>query len=135
VIIHVPVRDEWDVVMARKFARELAEREGFPPGRVGALATVVSELARNIVVHARRGEVVLEVLEERGRRGIAAKVRDEGPGIADVELALNRGYSTAGGLGLGLRSAKRLMDEFTIESVVGEGTTVTVKKWAHGAHE
>jgi serine/threonine-protein kinase RsbT len=130
--IHLPVHHECDVIIARKHARELALREGFSEGAAGAIATAVSELARNIVVHARGGEVLLEVVEERGRRGIAVVARDEAPGIADVELAMKDGWSTGKGLGLGLPSAKRLMDELTVESVPGKGTTVTAKKWTHG---
>ena len=136
---HLPYRiaicEEADVVMARKRARELARQEGFAEGRVGAIATAVSEVARNIVVHAGEGEILLVVTKENGRRGILIVARDDEPGIADVALAMQDGYSTVNGLGLGLSSAKRLMDEFTVVSAVGEGTTVTMKKWAHGADE
>jgi serine/threonine-protein kinase RsbT len=132
VAIRVPVREEPDVAIARTRARELARREGFSEGRLGALATAVTEVARNIVVHAGKGEVLLAVVEERGRRGILVVARDGARGIPDVELAMRDGYSTrGGGLGLGLPSARRLMDEFTLTSAVGEGTTVTMKKWAH----
>jgi serine/threonine-protein kinase RsbT len=136
---HLPYRiaicEEADVVMARKRARELARQEGFAEGRVGAIATAVSEVARNIVVHAGEGEILLVVTKENGRRGILIVARDDEPGIADVALAMQDGYSTVNGLGLGLSSAKRLMDEFTVVSAVGQGTTVTMKKWAHGADE
>jgi serine/threonine-protein kinase RsbT len=89
-------------------------------------------VARNIVVHAGTGEILLAVVEERGRRGILVVARDAARGIPDVELAMRDGYSTrGGGLGLGLPSARRLMDEFTLVTGVGEGTTVTMKKWAH----
>jgi serine/threonine-protein kinase RsbT len=130
--LRVPVREEADVAMARKSARELAVSQGFGEGAVGAIATAVSEVARNIVVHARGGEVVLSVVTETGRRGIMVVARDEAPGIPDVELAMRDGYSTAGSLGLGLASAKRLMDFFVVESARGKGTTVTMKKWEHG---
>ena len=126
----ISIREEADVVMARKRARELALEEGFPDARVGALATAVTEVARNIVVHARGGEVVLGVVEERGRRGVFVVARDDHPGIADVHRAMQDGYSTARGLGLGLPSARRLMDAFTLVSAVGKGTTVIMKKWA-----
>lgn len=130
--IRVPVREEPDVAVARARARDLARAEGFPEGRLGALQTAITEVARNIVVHAGAGEIVLSVVEERGRRGILVVARDSARGIADVELAMRDGFSTrGGGLGLGLPSARRLMDEFTLESAVGEGTTVTMKKWAH----
>jgi serine/threonine-protein kinase RsbT len=130
--IRVPVREESDVAIARVRARDLARREGFPEGRLGALATAVTEVARNIVVHAGAGEVLLAVVAEGGRRGILVVARDAARGIPDVELAMRDGYSTqGGGLGLGLPSARRLMDEFTLVTAVGEGTTVTMKKWAH----
>ena len=92
------------------------------------MATAISELARNIVVHAGRGEIVLRPLEEVHRYGIVVIARDEGTGIRDVEAALRYDYSGRGGLGLGLPGARRLMDEFDIESSP-DGTTVTMKKW------
>jgi serine/threonine-protein kinase RsbT len=130
--LRVPVREEADVAVARGRARELARDEGFSEGRAAAVATAVTEVARNIVVHAGAGEILLAVVEERGgRRGIVVVARDESRGIADVEEAMTDGYSTSDGLGLGLPSARRLMDEFTLVSEVGRGTTVTMKKWAH----
>ncbi len=134
-MIRVPVREEADVFVARARARELAARQGFPDGRAAALATAVSEVARNIVLHAGAGEVLLDVAREGGRHGVVVVARDEDPGIADVEAAMRDGYSTAGGLGLGLPGARRLVDEFTLESAVGRGTTVTMKKWAHDLDE
>jgi serine/threonine-protein kinase RsbT len=131
----IAIREEADVVMARKRARELARQAGFADGAVGAITTAVSEVARNIVVHAGEGEILLAMTNEEGRRGILVVARDDEPGIADVVLAMQDGYSTVKGLGLGLSSAKRLMDEFTVVSAVGRGTTVTMKKWAHGADE
>jgi serine/threonine-protein kinase RsbT len=127
----VPVREESDVFLARAAARELALGEGFPDARAAAIATAVTEVAWNIVVHAGAGEVLLAVVEDLGRRGILVVARDEDPGIRDVEEAMRDGFSTAHGLGLGLPSARRLMDEFTLESAIGKGTTVTMKKWAH----
>lgn len=119
--------------MARKAARELAAVVGFSVARAAALAIAVTEVARNIVVHARGGEVLLGVVEDRGRRGIMAIARDRAPGIRDVERALEDGYSTGAGLGLGLPSARRLVDEFALVSAVGQGTTVTMTKWAYDA--
>jgi serine/threonine-protein kinase RsbT len=127
----VAIRHEADVAVARARARELAVREGLSEARAAALATAVSEVARNILVHAGDGEVVLSPVEEAGRRGLQAVARDEHRGIADVEAAMTDGYSTGGGLGLGLPSARRLVDEFSIVSGIGEGTTVTLKKFAH----
>ena len=129
--IRVPIREEPDVVLARTEARALARREGFAEGPAAAIATAVSEVARNIVVHAGEGEVLLAVVEERGRRGDVVDARDDAPGIADVERAIEDGYTTGEGLGLGLSGARRLMDEFTIVSAPGDGTTVTMKKWAN----
>lgn len=107
----------------------LASEAGFPSSDLTLIATAISELARNIVLYAEYGEVVIRLEEVSGRTGIVVVARDEGPGIPDVEHAMQDGYSTSGGLGLGLPGTKRLMDEFEIESEVGRGTVVTVKKW------
>ena len=116
-----------DIVAARKAARELAARLGFSSTDLTVLATAVSEVSRNIVRFAGRG-VVVELLEQP-RRGVRVIARDAGPGIPDVEQALADGYSTYHGLGLGLPGARRLMDEFSVVSEVGRGTTVTMTKW------
>jgi serine/threonine-protein kinase RsbT len=129
--IRVPVHEECDVAVARARARALARAEGFPSNRSEALATAISEIARNIVVHAGAGEIVLATVTHRGRRGIRVVARDDHPGIADVERAMRDGYSTKNGLGLGLPGARRLVDEFTLESSPGRGTTVTMTKWLH----
>jgi negative regulator of sigma-B (phosphoserine phosphatase) len=129
--IRLLLREEADVPLARIRARELALREGFPEIRAAALATAVSEVAWNIVLHAGVGEILLRVTEERGLRAIVVVARDENPGIRDVAGALEDGRSTARGLGLGLPSARRLMDEFALASALGAGTTITMKKWAH----
>jgi serine/threonine-protein kinase RsbT len=131
--VRLSIEEEPDVFVARNRARELALRQGFSRVEVEAIATAVSEVARNIVVHAGRGELLLDAAEERGRRGVVVVARDEEPGIPDVEQAMQDGYSTAGGLGLGLPSARRLMDEFSIASAAGAGTTVIMKKWAHAS--
>jgi serine/threonine-protein kinase RsbT len=128
--IRVPIREEPDVAVARIRARELACAEGFAAAATEAIATAVTEVARNIFVHAGAGDVLLEAVEERGRRGIVVVARDAAGGLASVEDAMRDGWSTSGGLGLGLPSARRLMDEFTIASVAGAGTTVTMAKWA-----
>jgi serine/threonine-protein kinase RsbT len=94
-----------------------------------ALATAVTEIARNIVVHAWSGEIALGILEQDTRRGVIVTARDAGPGIADLERAMLDGFSTGTGLGYGLPGARRLVDEFEIESKVGVGTMVTLKKW------
>ncbi|HTN51604.1 MAG TPA: SpoIIE family protein phosphatase [Anaeromyxobacter sp.] len=127
--IRIPIRAEWDVAEARARARELAEREGFRAGGIGAIATAVSEVAWNIVEHAGSGEVRLEPVREGVRRGIRVVAVDQAEGIRDLELALSDGGSTGKGLGLGLPGARRLMDGFSVVSARGEGTTVTMEKW------
>ena len=94
------------------------------------LATAISEIARNITTYAKRGEVFIELVRDsNGRRGVKVIARDQGPGIADLERALTDGYTTGGGLGLGLPGARRLVDEFDIQTAPGQGTTVTLVKW------
>jgi len=127
--IKLPIFSDSDIVLARQKARWLAEGLGFSVTELAVIATAVSELARNIVLYARHGEVVLRLIEQGERRGIVVAARDDGPGIPDLTKAMQSGYSTSGSLGLGLPGVKRLMDEFEIVSEVGKGTTVTVKKW------
>lgn len=123
---------ESDVFMARKLAREVAVREGLSRVAVEALATAVSEVARNILVHAGAGEVcVARCTTERGH-GVVVTARDNGQGMADVERALQDGFSTVHTLGFGLAGARRLVDEFEIVSSAGQGTTVVLRKFAGG---
>ena len=126
--VRVPIGADPDVVAARQAARELAARAGFTGSDLTVLATAVSEIARNIVRFTDGGEIVVELLDSP-RRGIRVVARDTGPGIRDVEQALADGYSTYDGLGLGLPGARRLMDEFSIASEPGRGTTVSMTKW------
>ena len=125
----VAIVRESDIVIARQKGRELAAAMGFSSTDQTLLATAISEVARNIISHAGRGEVALSVMEEGGRRGILVVARDQGPGIADPELAMRDGYSTGNSLGVGLPGARRLVDDFDLSSAVGVGTTVTLKKW------
>lgn len=127
--IRLPLDSEADIVAARQKGRILAAEIGLSPSELTVVATVISELARNIVLYARRGMITMKLLERDGRRGIAVTASDDGPGIPDISRAIQDGYSTSGGLGLGLPGVRRLMDEFAIESTVGRGTTVTVTKW------
>jgi RNA polymerase sigma factor (sigma-70 family) len=127
-VVRVPVQADPDVVAARQAVREVAARIGFPATDQTAIATAVSEVTRNVVKFADSGEVEIETIEDP-QRGVRVVVRDAGPGIPDVEQALRDGYSTYEGLGLGLPGARRLMDEFTVVSEVGRGTTVTMTKW------
>ncbi len=125
----VLIESDADIVTVREKGRELARAAGFSGSDLTVTATAISEIARNIVEYAKRGEIRLRLVVEGGRRGIVVVAHDEGPGIPDVRLAMQDGYSTGRGLGLGLPGARRLMDEFEIVSRVGEGTTVTMKKW------
>ncbi len=125
----VRIRSEADIVAARQRGRAMAAELGFSLVNQTFIATAISELARNIVVYAKTGEIVLSSVQEGDKRGIVVVARDRGPGIPDIQLAMRDGYSSSGSLGLGLSGTKRLMDEFEIVSKVGKGTTVTVKKW------
>jgi serine/threonine-protein kinase RsbT len=125
----VPVSRDADVVIARQRAREAAVRAGFSGTDLTLIATAVSEIARNIVKFAHRGEFTFSVVTEPGRTGLVMTARDSGPGIPDLPRALRDGYSTYRGLGIGLPGARRLMDDFDIVSEVGRGTTVTMAKW------
>jgi serine/threonine-protein kinase RsbT len=127
----VPIVGESDVAMARKHVRDLASQAGLDTSSVEALAIATSEVARNILLHAQSGEILLRVTEEHGRRAVVVVAQDDGPGIADIQRAIEDGYSTGSGLGLGLPSARRLVDQFELVSEVGRGTTVTLKKWVH----
>ncbi|HZE04275.1 MAG TPA: anti-sigma regulatory factor, partial [Solirubrobacteraceae bacterium] len=109
--------------------RALGAELGFNKGQLALIATAISELARNILTYAGEGEIVLERVQQNGRRGIVVIARDGGPGIADLDLALQDGYSTSRSLGIGLPGVRRLMDEFELSSALGAGTTVTAKKW------
>jgi serine/threonine-protein kinase RsbT len=125
----IPIEHEGDIVTARQKGRELAASRGLSMTEQTLIATAISEIARNIVVYARRGEMLLAAVEDHGRHGVMVVARDEGPGIANPELAMRDGYTTGNSLGMGLPGARRLMDEFELSSVVGKGTTVRMKKW------
>jgi serine/threonine-protein kinase RsbT len=126
---HVPVSHDAAVVVASQQGRALATQVGFSSSEQGAITIAVLEVASNIVEYAGHGEIVLRLVRENGKSGIVVVARDEGPGIPDIEQAMQDGFSTGGGLGIGLSGAKRLMDEFEIVSEVGKGTTVTMWKW------
>jgi serine/threonine-protein kinase RsbT len=127
----IAIESDSDVVTARQRARELAAELELTSTDQTLLATAISEVARNITTYATRGEVILSVVRDNGgREGIRVVARDDGPGIADIERALQDGYTSGGGLGIGLPGARRLVDEFEIESAPSEGTTVTLVKWS-----
>jgi serine/threonine-protein kinase RsbT len=123
------IRSEHDILSARQRGRELAAELGFIGSDLTLIATAISEVARNIVQYAGHGEIVFAVVQNGEGRGLVVVARDEGPGIADVVQAMQDGYSTGRSLGLGLPGARRLMDEFELDSELGRGTTVTMKKW------
>ena len=125
----VPIRVDTDIVVARQGGRTLATELGFNQTDSTLIATAISELARNIILYAKQGEIVLRPLLNSGPCGMTVIAHDQGPGIADVAQAMRMGYSTSGSLGLGLPGVSRLMDSFEIESRLGHGTTVTVTKW------
>jgi len=130
----IPIESDADVVTARQRARELAAAMDMTSTDQTLLATAISEVARNITTYAGRGEVYVSVVRDAaGREGVRVIARDEGPGIADVERALQDGYTTGGGLGLGLPGARRLVDEFAIDTAPSRGTTVTLTKWSRPA--
>jgi RNA polymerase sigma factor (sigma-70 family) len=127
--VRVATSRDSDVVAARQRGREIAAKTGFSATDCTIIATAISEIARNIVKFARHGEVVIDVVHGAGRSGVKVVARDVGPGIPDVTQALQEGYTTYQGLGLGLPGCRRLMDEFDIVSEVGKGTTVIMTKW------
>ena len=127
--IRVAINSDQDIVTARQKGRALAIELGFSTGDATLIATAISELSRNIVSYARRGEITLEITYAPGRKGISIVASDSGPGIRDIRQAMRDGFSTSGSLGLGLPGVRRLMDDFEIASEPGKGTIVTVKKW------
>ena len=131
----IAIESDADVVTARQRARKLAADLELSSTDQTLLATAISEVARNITTYAKRGEVLVSIVQEEGdgRRGIRIVARDDGPGIEDIERALQDGYTTGGGLGLGLPGARRLVDDFSIESSPGVGTTVTLVKWSRSS--
>ena len=127
----IPIESDADVVTARQRARAMAGDLELTSTDQTLLATAISEVARNITTYAKRGEVLLSVVhDDNGREGIQVIARDQGPGIENLELAMQDGYTSGGGLGLGLPGARRLVDDFNIETALGQGTTVTLVMWA-----
>lgn len=127
----VAIDRDVDIVTARQIGRELAVQAGFSGSDLTLIATAISEVARNIVVYAERGEILLQLARDQGRMGIEVIALDNGPGIPDIDQAMQDGFSTGRSLGLGLPGARRLMDDFHIVSEVGKGTTVTMRKWCN----
>jgi len=128
-LFHLRLTDESDVAESRQRARAAGRSVGLSPTEIEKLATAVSEVARNVVLHAGRGELLAEVDRGELRPVLVVTARDQGPGIPSIEEAMKDGFSTGKGLGLGLPSARSLVDELEIESERGRGTTVRLKKW------
>ena len=131
--VNLPIVTDTDIVVARQEGRALAARAGVVATDLTLVATAISEIARNIVAHAGDGEMAMTIVEQAGRRGVMLVARDTGPGIDDIERALEDGYSTGAGLGLGLPGARRIMDDFAISSQPGRGTTVVMHKWVRSS--
>jgi serine/threonine-protein kinase RsbT len=127
--IVIPIVADNDIVTARQEGRTLAAVIGFSNSDQILIATAISEAARNILQYAGRGEIVLNQIRDGTKDGILIVARDEGPGIPNIQLAMQDGFSTSGGLGLGLPGIKRLMSEMNVVSTLGVGTTVELKKW------
>jgi serine/threonine-protein kinase RsbT len=128
--VRVAIRTDADVVTARQEARAMGAGLGFSGTDLTLLATAISEIARNITTYAGEGEVALRVLDDGGRQGIEVVATDDGPGIDDVELAMQDGFTTGNGLGLGLPGTRRLVDEFELRTQPGSGTLVRLVKWS-----
>lgn len=127
--IRVGIHSDQDIVLARQKGRGLALEIGFSAGEATLIATAISELARNIVMYAHRGEITLQAIHNSARQGVMIVAADNGPGIPDLQQAMRDGFSTSGSLGLGLPGVRRLVDEFQISTQPNHGTTVMVKKW------
>ncbi len=125
----VTITSDATVMIARQKGRELAMSVGITGSDLTLLATAISEIARNIVQYAGRGEIEFRSVIRGGKRGLQVIARDSGPGIADINQAMRDGFTTSKGMGLGLPGARRLMDDFEISSEVGKGTTVSMTKW------
>jgi serine/threonine-protein kinase RsbT len=121
--VRIPIASDADIVAAGEHGRRLASRLDFSPTDITVITTAILEVARNVLAYARRGDLMLHLIQKRGRLGLAIVARDKGPGIADVTQALRDGN------GVGLASVRRLMDEFRVRSELGRGTTVTMRKW------
>lgn len=128
----VKIHEEGDIVTVRKTVRRVATKMGFGITDVTRIVTAASELARNIFLYAGSGIMEWHILTYKGRLGIELSFIDRGPGIADVSLVMQEGYTTSGGLGMGLPGSKRLMDELDVLSEPGLGNTVTIRKWKRG---
>ena len=127
--VRMPLASDSDILAASEQGRRLASRLDFSPTDITVITAAIIEVARNVLTYGRRGDLMLHLIQKRGRLGLAVVARDKGPGIHDVEKALRDGCGGSGGRGLGLASARRLMDEFRVRSEPGRGTIITMRKW------
>lgn len=125
----VEILTEWDIVAARQLGRNVAKELGFGTVDQARITTAISELARNIYLYAGKGRIEIQQLTENGVNGILIIAADSGPGIPDIRKVMEDGFTTSGGLGAGLPGVKRLMDDFKIETILGEGTDIRATKW------
>lgn len=125
----VEIVTEWDIVTARQLGRNEAKLIGFGTVDQARITTAISELARNIYLYTKAGEIIIERCEDREKVGLRITAIDKGPGIENVRKVMEDGYSTSGSLGAGLPGVKRLMDSMEIHSTIGQGTTIKVEKW------
>jgi len=125
----INIKYEWDIVEARQLGRDIARGLGFGTVDQARITTAISELARNIYLYAGQGKMCFEVIENVNQKGICLIALDEGPGIKDISLVMQDGFTTSGGLGTGLPGVKRLMDEFDVKSEIGKGTKIETIKW------
>jgi serine/threonine-protein kinase RsbT len=125
----LPLKNEHDIVLGRQAVRRLSQAQGFSLVDQTKLVTAASELARNALIYGGGGMLKWDVLHDGVKRGVRLTFQDEGPGIANLELALTDGWTSGSGMGLGLSGAKRLVNEFEVVSALGEGTRVTVTRW------
>ena len=131
----IEIVTEWDIVTARQLGRNEAKTIGFGTVDQARITTAISELARNIYLFAKAGEIIIERVEEETRQGIVITAVDKGPGIEDIRRVMEDGFTTSGGLGSGLPGVKRLMDHMDIQSSLGKGTTVRIEKWLKAGSE
>ncbi len=125
----VTIINEWDIVAARQLGRNVAKELGFGTVDQARITTAISELARNIYLYAGKGQICIDKLYDGGKQGVRISAIDNGPGISNIRQVMEDGYSTSGGLGAGLPGVKRLMDQFEIESIPGDGTQIKATKW------
>jgi serine/threonine-protein kinase RsbT len=128
-MMRVEIKTEEDIIISRSMAKELAREAGFGIVDQTKIATAISELTRNIVKYALEGILHLAMVKKNHRQGLEITCEDKGPGIADLDLALQEGYSTGRGLGMGLPGVRKLMDEFELSSTLQKGTRVVARKW------